>query len=834
MSNKSGTSEQTASLLMGKAAALTEIDRLRLLQAVSRYFSEEELRTLCYELEIDYDDLPARGKTSKARELIFHCERTRQLGDLIALCQEKRPLVDWPAFVRPNLDTLAPFKGLEFYDVADAGLFYGREALAREFVEHLCHHRFLAVVGASGSGKSSIVRAGLIPALQGKPPPDFDGGLPPDSLSWPIHIFTPTAQPLKELATRLTMDSESVRATTQLIDDMIQEPRSLDIALTRLASRLSAKRILLIIDQFEELFTLCRDEPERQAFIDNLVTAVKPESTGPAVIVITLRADFYGHCLQYHSFHKLLEQQQKIVGPMTAVELRQVIEMPAKSHGLTLEPGLVELFLRDVGASGDRPPEPGALPLLSHALLETWRRREGQALTLAGYHAAGGVQGAIARTADATYRQLSADQQTIARNIFLRLTELSEGPQDTRRRANLSELIPQQDNALAVIEILKLLVDARLVTTHEETAEVAHEALIREWPVLRQWLEENRAGLRLYRQLTQATQTWKDNNQDKSYLYRGARLAAAKAGVKELSLDLTAVEQAFLQVSARTEATSRLAAVAGMVAAVVVITMVTTLAATGQLNRLIFRPPPLEWVEIPAGESIMGSSDAEVSLAWELPNDLPLGTIYLLPNERPQRSIYVDGFAIGRYEVTNMQYRQCVRATICSAPSNDQYRDPAFAWLPVTNVDWHQAATFCQWVDGRLPTEVEWEKAARGSGATGTLLFPWGNDPDPQKANVGRGANGSPLVVGSFSPAGDSAYGVADMAGNVAEWVYDAYAADAYQSLEPYHPRRPQEGEAGLYRGGSFFQDWVHARSAHREIANPNFNDFYAGFRCAR
>jgi energy-coupling factor transporter ATP-binding protein EcfA2 len=246
--------------------------------------------------------------------------------------------------------------------VPDADLFFGREALTAELVENLRHHRFLAVVGASGSGKSSVVRAGLIPALQGKLPPDFGGEVPAGSLSWPTHIFTPTSQPLKELATRLTMESESVRATTQLKDDMIQEPRSLDIALTRLASQLPAERILLVIDQFEELFTLCHDEAEQQAFVDNLVTAVKPESTGPAVIVITLRADFYGHCLQYRSFHKLLEQQQKIVGPMTAVELRQVIEMPAKSHGLTLEPGLVELFLRDVGASGDRPPEPGALP----------------------------------------------------------------------------------------------------------------------------------------------------------------------------------------------------------------------------------------------------------------------------------------------------------------------------------------------------------------------------------------------------------------------------------------------------------------------------------------
>jgi hypothetical protein len=531
------------------ATALTEIDRLRLLEAIDRHFDGEELRTLCFELEVDYDSLPARGKINKARELIKYCERSRRLDRLVDLCRQKRPFVDWPAFIHPSQDAASPFKGLDFYDVDDAHLFFGRERLTLELVGHLRRHRFLAVVGASGSGKSSLVRAGLIPALKGDSPAGYEGELPSGSSSWPVHILTPTAQPLKELATRLTLNAESVRATTQLIDDMAQEPRSLDIALSRLAGQLRAERILLVIDQFEELFTLCHDEAERQAFVDNLVTAVKPESTGPAVIVITLRADFYGHCLQYSSFHKLLEQQQKVVGPMTAVELRQVIEMPAKSHGLTLEPGLVALFLRDVGASGDRAPEPGALPLLSHALLETWRRRDGQRLTLAGYHAAGGVQGAIARTADTTYQRLSSEQQRIARNIFLRLAELSDDAQDTRRRASLAELIPQGEQAAAVLEVLKLLADARLVTTHQETAEVAHEVLIREWPTLRRWLDENRAALHLQRQLTEAAQTWEAHDRRDSYLYRGTRLRIAQEAAMNSATPLSSLEQTFLDES---------------------------------------------------------------------------------------------------------------------------------------------------------------------------------------------------------------------------------------------------------------------------------------------
>jgi WD40 repeat protein len=387
------------------------------------------------------------------------------------------------------------------------------------------------VVGASGSGKSSVVRAGLIPAVRAQ-------------LTWPIHLITPTAHPLEALATSLTRHSESVRATATLIDDLRRDARSLHLYLRKLLA--DQPSLLLVVDQFEELFTLCRDESEREAFVANLVTAVVPETGGPARVVITLRADFYSHSLAYPRLHALLEAQQQIVGPMTAEELRQAIELPAQRQGLAFEPGLVELLLRDVGVVGGLRPEPGALPLLSHALLETWRRREGDLLTLAGYTAAGGIRGAIAQTADATYASLPPDQQTIARNIFLRLTELGEGTQDTRRRAPLDELIPQGENAETSAAVLRLLADTRLVTTHEDAAEVAHEALIREWPALRRWLDEDREGLRLHRQLTEDASTWEASGRDDSYLYRGARLEAAAAWAGANAGALNGQEQDFL------------------------------------------------------------------------------------------------------------------------------------------------------------------------------------------------------------------------------------------------------------------------------------------------
>jgi WD40 repeat protein len=435
-----------------------------------------------------------------------------------------------------------PFKGLQYFDTVDADLFFGREALTAKLVGRVRDQRFLAVVGASGSGKSSVVRAGLIPALKTSEPL-IDGTLPPTSSArWPMHVITPTAHPLETLAASLTRDSESVTATATLMDDLTRDPRSLHLAVRKVLSRTSADHLLLVVDQFEELFTLCRSETERKAFVDNLLTAVDA-GEGPTIIVITLRADFYAHCAQFDNLREALAQQQEYIGPMSTVELRRAIEEPAERNGWEFEPGLIDLLLRDVGS------EPGALPLLSHALLETWQRRRGHTLTLEGYHEAGGVRGAIAKTAETVFKQLKPDQQIIARNIFLRLTELGEGTQDTRRRAPLTELLARPEDAPSIEAVLKTLTDARLITTGEGTAEVAHEALIREWPTLRQWLDADREGLRVQRQLTEDAQDWLALRRDPGALYRGVRLVAANDLAKEHTAELSALEQEFVTAS---------------------------------------------------------------------------------------------------------------------------------------------------------------------------------------------------------------------------------------------------------------------------------------------
>ena len=433
-----------------------------------------------------------------------------------------------------------PFKGLQYFDETDSDLFFGREVLTAKLVNRLRETEFLSVViGASGSGKSSLVRAGLIPALKkGELLPD--GTKPPEgSADWRVHVITPTAHPLQALATELTRESESVTATATLIDDLMQDPRSLSLFLARQNPK---QHTLLVLDQFEELFTLCRDEFEREAFIDNLLTTLN-QSGGNTTLVLTLRADFYAHLAQYPELREAVARQQEYIGPMTTEELRRAMEEPAKRGHWAFEPGLVDLILRDVGD------EPGALPLLSHALLETWKRRAGHTLTLKGYADAGGVRGAIAHTAESVYQNLSTEEQSIARNIFLRLTELGEGTEDTRRRASFDELISHVEDEDEARSVLNTLAEARLVTLGEDTAEVAHEALIREWPTLREWLTQDRESLRLHRHLTEAAHEWELLERDAGALYRGSHLAQAREWAILHPNSLNPGERTFLEAS---------------------------------------------------------------------------------------------------------------------------------------------------------------------------------------------------------------------------------------------------------------------------------------------
>ena len=320
-----------------------------------------------------------------------------------------------------------------------------------------------------------------------------------------------------------------------MLDDLRTDPERVVLAARQaLVDAAPEARLVLVVDQFEELFTLCHDEVERRLFVEALLHARAPGN--PTLVVLAVRADFYGRFAAFPALGAAVQDHQALVGRMTQADLRRAIEQPAAEAGLVLEPGLADSMLDDLGD------EPGALPLLSHALLETFEHRSGHTLTVAGYVESGGVRGAIAKTAETVFDGLEPAQQAIARRVFLDLTEIGDASEPTRRPLNRSEVAdaPTED-------VIDALADARLVTVGEDTVQVAHEALIRYWPTLRRWLEENRESLRLRRRLTQAASEWDALDRDPGALYRGARLAATADWAERE--DLAPLEREFLEAS---------------------------------------------------------------------------------------------------------------------------------------------------------------------------------------------------------------------------------------------------------------------------------------------
>ncbi|MFS8200535.1 hypothetical protein ACLVWQ_17840 [Streptomyces sp. CWNU-52B] len=412
-----------------------------------------------------------------------------------------------------------PYVGLAAFGEADSGVFFGREKLTHTLVEHLKDKRLLVLFGASGSGKSSVLRAGVLPAFSGV-----------SSL-----VFTPGSHPLEECAVRLSaragVASDAVHAG--LTADPHTFHRTVrQILAGRQDAGSAADELLVVVDQFEEVFTVCRDARERERFVAALLHAAQTPDSRTRV-AIAVRSDFYTHCTRLPGLVDALPHTHRPVGPMTAEELRAAIVQPAARARLTVEGALLTTLLAD--AHG----RPGALPLLSHALLETWTRRRGNALTLAGYRAAGGFEGALTQTAEEFHQSLNDTRQQAARRLFLRLVALGEGTEDTKRRVPRQEL----DGGPDTESVLEQATRARLLTADGGHVEIAHEALIRCWPRLGGWLEEDRGQERLHRALTEATTLWESLDRHPDTLYRGVRLAAAKDLPPQA---LTARERAFL------------------------------------------------------------------------------------------------------------------------------------------------------------------------------------------------------------------------------------------------------------------------------------------------
>ncbi|MEV0196024.1 AAA family ATPase [Nonomuraea sp. NPDC050691] len=418
-------------------------------------------------------------------------------------------------------DEVCPYQGLVPFETGKAELFFGRTRATHSLLERLGrrladHGSVLMVSGASGVGKSSLLRAGVMAALA-------DGRMPiAGSRHWPRLLVTPTAQPFRALAegwTR-TFGGHAETLTGRLRDD----PRR------ALAETLpSAGRLVLVVDQFEELFTLVTDERERQSF----VRALHAMAEGPrgAGVVVGVRADYWNRCAAYPQFAEAIQDGQVIVEPMTESDLRLAITGPAASAGLEIEPGLVETILGELGA-GDRD-EAGALPLLSQALRNTWERREKGTLTVRGYEESGRVRDSVRRTADEVLGRLSPEDRKSALRFFRRMTVITAGGQVARRRATLAEIHAAASAHSAqrrdqVEALLSAFADRRLLTLHEDTAEIAHDALLTAWPTLRQWLEPDLAAQEVYDRLLDAAAQWAEHHRDPAFLYRGARLLAVQ------------------------------------------------------------------------------------------------------------------------------------------------------------------------------------------------------------------------------------------------------------------------------------------------------------------
>ena len=448
-------------------------------------------------------------------------------------------------------DELCPYRGLNAFNEEDNAIFFGRQKTIDEMVERFGQERFMAVVGPSGSGKSSIVRAGLLPSLR--------KGMVKNNQDWVfIPIFVPSSRPLANLLVALNhagnesptdMDQPADQGESLAITD--DETAAFLVDSTHLLKEVQQrfnKDIILSIDQFEEIFTLCDNSIERQAFVENLITFSSAQAANHHVIV-TMRVDFESKLALYPELQQLFEKNTFRLTPLTASDLRQAIEEPARQIGLKFDDGLIDNLLNDILG------EPAALPLLQFTLLKLWEHRVRNRITMENYRQLGGGRQALANSADEFYNSLIPEDQVTARRILLRLVRPGEGMEVTSQRMRRLDLYSKSDAADRIDRVLEKFIDARLLrltrgpTPYDDQIEVAHEALVRNWPTLVAWLEDERESIRQRRRLTTAAERWNELGCTPDLLLRGVALEEALRYD-----DRNALEEDFVQASQQARA----------------------------------------------------------------------------------------------------------------------------------------------------------------------------------------------------------------------------------------------------------------------------------------
>ncbi len=711
-----------------------------------------------------------------------------------------RDLLDQP---EPTPERIpCPYPGMVPFRAEDARFFYGREDEIDELLRRLRHQRYLFIIGPSGSGKTSFLFAGLIPKLY-KVHPD----------QWLVRQLRPGPRPLDTLRQVLGVEDASDVADWQRFVERL------------LAQHPPCQRLLLVIDQLEELFAQV-SKAEQTTFIAAIHVLQEVQA---CTLLLTLRADFYPD-LMTSDLWPVQPAERLDIAPLRGDALRDAITLPAQRQGVYLEAGLLERLLADAAE------EPGVLPLVQETMQLLWGQMERRLLPLKAYQRLGGdgrsgLAVAVATKADATLAELSSEQQSIARRIFLRLVQFGEGRADTRRRQPLSALRAAGDEPDLFDQTLRHLMGHRLLTLSGEEgdsdrlADLAHEALISGWPTFQKWLTERREEEQIRRRLVSDVKEWERRDRDGFFLYEGTRLKPAQEWAAQNESELNQALSEFLAASKRREIRRR--ALQRFIQAVVVLFAILGLISVGQALRvnLLRLQARGEMVNIPAGTALLGTDDQNIQRAC------------------PQREVELAAFSLHKYEVSNRQYGLCVKAGVCDTPitfANEidfEEEDPR---LPVTWVTAFQAAKFCRWIGGRLPTEAEWERAARGSDGR---PWPWGNEnPTPQRVNLFLPEYGNsvtntvrvdaPYFIGGATPEPEA--GIMHLLGNVWEWTSTPTTCDA-----AYDCPTAWDGESevkALYLRGMSWQDELandpSLVSLGKECVPFGFADD-VGFRCA-
>lgn len=448
-------------------------------------------------------------------------------------------------------DGRIPYIGLTAFQEADAEFFFGREALVDMLLERVQRARFLCIAGPSGSGKSSLVQAGLIHSLR--------MGRLDSSRNWLYASLSPRSDPIEQLALAMARVAGKPEVADYLRERGADEPNSLHQQVETLLGHAPAQRFVLYVDQFEELFTQTKNEERRTSFLALLTTAINRDD-GRITVIISMRSDFLSQCAAYPALLELINQQFQLVGAMSSQELALAILKPALAVGAEIEPDLVAQVIADMKG------EPGALPLMQFALKDLFdahphKRGEAVKLTLSDYADRGGIQEALERYANATFAQFNGAQQEIARVVFSHLIEVGRGTLDTRRTATYDELITTETGLDNTVTVINALADARLVTTdttekHRRTLTVAHETLIEAWPWLRQLVDKNREAIALQNDVAGDAAEWDRHGWDPSYLYTGAKLATVREQLADKRIALSGSAKAFVE-AAEVEAEAR-------------------------------------------------------------------------------------------------------------------------------------------------------------------------------------------------------------------------------------------------------------------------------------